>query len=270
MNPTGKERLGELEMRLFAYTQLRKKTIVKTGEIVKDLGITKIQERKLLSRLCLSGLIIRVKRGIYLIPPRIPPGGMWGPGEHLILFELMKAWNNGLYQICGPVTFHLYGFTDQVPNRVYVYNNRIYGDRQIGGTSFSFIKTTDERLGGIDKIETPDGVPAIFSSKARTLVDAVYDWSRFNTLPSAYEWIEASIEKDKKLMQKLAKLTLQFGNQGTIRRIGYLLDTLGLSSVWKKRLKENLISSSSVIPWIPGKPTKGSVDKEWGLIINDR
>ena len=37
----------------------------------------------------------------------------------------------------------------------------------------------------------------MYSSRARTLVDAVYDWSRFGSLPRAYEWVRADLKKKR-------------------------------------------------------------------------
>ena len=65
--------LGGLETQLFAYVQLRGLKSVRTGELIGPLGITPVQERELLSRLMRRGLIARVRRGLYLVPPRIPP-----------------------------------------------------------------------------------------------------------------------------------------------------------------------------------------------------
>lgn len=259
--------MGELETQFFAYTQLRKKSTVGTGDLVSNLAITGAQERKLLFQLCRAGLIARLKRGLYLVPPRIPAGGRWGPDEFLILSELMKSLEGG-YQVCGPTAFHFYGFDEQIPNRVYVYNNRIYGDRDIGGTSFTFIRTSDERLGGVYTFKTPEGVEAVLSSKTRTLVDAVYDWSRFNTIPRSYNWIRSVLSTERNLLKDFIENTLKYANQGTIRRIGYLLETMSFQKRWLNRLRERLSVSSSLIPWIPGIPARGKIVKEWGLIVN--
>jgi predicted transcriptional regulator of viral defense system len=35
-----------------------------------------------------------------------------------------------------------------------------------------------------------------------------------------------------------------------------------------KGFKKNAGSMKSLIKWIPGMPAKGSVNKEWGLIVN--
>ena len=81
--------LGDLGSRFFAYVQLKKKDMVQTGELTAVLGITESQERDLLRRLSDSGWIVRLKRGAYLIPPRIPAGGKYSPGVALILQKLM-------------------------------------------------------------------------------------------------------------------------------------------------------------------------------------
>lgn len=263
----GKTELGSLEMQLLAYVQLRKKDMIKTGEMSSFLAISSKQERELLSRMARSGLIIRLKRGVYLVPPRMPSGGRWAASEYLILSKLMTVLE-GKYQISGPNAFNFYGYDDQVPNRVYVYNNRIFGEKNIGGVEFVFIKTSDSRLGSIKRFRTPDGAEAIMASRARALLDAIYDWSRYNTIPRAYGWVVSSIEKEPEFAQELTGTTLKYGNKGTMRRIGYLLSLCGVADVQLTKLKRKLGSSKSLIPWIPGQGEKGSIDRDWGLIIN--
>lgn len=259
--------LGPLEVQFFAFTQMRKKVLVRTGELPSALGINPKQERELLSRMARSGLIIRLRRGIYLIPPRVPPGGKFGVDEYLILEKFMEVLE-GRYQISGPSAFNYYGFSDQIPNRLYIYNNRTYGDRKIGNLQFSFIKTGDHRLGGAIAFRTEMGSKGIIASKARALLDAVYDWSRFNTIPRAYQWIAKEIGKDKNFANDLVKMAVKYGNQGTFRRLGYLLENLGVSRNLISRLRRNLRASKSLFPWVPTRPATGPINKEWGLIIN--
>jgi len=84
---------------------------------------------------------------------------------------------------------------DQVPNRIYVYNDLIFGEKQIGGTDFVFIKTDIKRLGSTKSLKAPDGIDAVMVTKTRALVDAVYDWSRYNTLLRTYGWIAETLKK---------------------------------------------------------------------------
>ena len=262
-----KTKLGKFEMQLLAYAQLRKKEFISSGEIASALDINAEQEWKLLNRMTTSGLIIRLKRGVYLVPSRMPAGGRWTVSGYYILSKLMEV-IKGRYQISGPSAFNFYGFDDQVPNRIYVYNDRIFGEKEIGGTDFVFIKTDIKRLGSTKSLKTPDGIDAVMATKTRALVDAVYDWSRYNTLPRAYGWIAEMLKKDPAIVEDLIGDTLQYGNKGTVKRIGYLLAQLGIAADRLLEMKQKLGHAKSLIPWIAGQAAKGSVNKEWGLIVN--
>jgi predicted transcriptional regulator of viral defense system len=260
--------LGQLETQFFAFAQARERSSVATGDLVKIFGWSPPQERKLLSRLARKGFIIRVRRGLYLIPSRLPPGGRWSPGEYLALSALMKD-QDGTYQICGPNTFLRYGWTDQIPNRLYVYNNRISGNREIGSIRITLIKVSDDRLGGTELVTMPDGLEVPYSSKARSLIDAIYDWSRFNSIPEAYQWISRELPKDESLASALVENCLAFGNQGTLRRLGKLLEREGARENLLRKLERAVRRSSSFIPWIPGRAKRGSIDRRWGVVVND-
>jgi predicted transcriptional regulator of viral defense system len=185
----------------------------------------------------------------------------------LILQKLMEE-EQGKYQICGPLAFNFYGLDDQIPSVTYLYNNRISGKRSIGSLAFQFIKVADERLGAINAVRTREDLYFIYSSKARTLMDAVYDWSRFNSLPRGYDWIKRQIKNEPELASKIIEVTAKYGNMATIRRIGYLLDTLIRNPRMMNRLQRQLSTSSSLIPWIPGRSTKGTINRKWGIIAN--
>lgn len=264
---TQKTKIGRLGIQLLAYAQLRKKEILYTGDISQALGLSKKQESDLLVRLTDAGILIRLKRGAYLVPQRMPPGGKWNVSEYYLLTKVMQVYE-GIYQISGPNAFNFYGFDDQVPNLIYVYNNKIYGEKNIGGKEFVFIKTSDDRLGAINKFKTKDGLTVCIASKARAVMDAVYDWSRYNTIPRAYTWIVSSLKSDPEFAKDIISVTMKYGNKATIRRIGFLLYSYGIAQTEFSKLKRLLGKSKSLIPWIPNKPAKGSVNNEWGVIIN--
>lgn len=261
--------LGQIETLLFAYVQLRGLRTVRAGDLTEPLGLSVIQERKLLSRLAKAGLITRVWRGLYLVPPRLPLGGKWSPDEGLALNTLMED-QEGRYQICGPNAFSRYGFDEQVPTRVYAYNNRLSGDRRIGQVALTLIKVADNRLGSTEEAETAEGLKAVYSSRVRTLLDAVYDWSRFNSLPRAYQWIRSELAANRAAPADLVSVTLRYGDKGTIRRIGALLEREGLAAPLLKKLERALPPSSSLIPWIPTYPKRGKANRRWGVVINEQ
>jgi predicted transcriptional regulator of viral defense system len=264
-----KERLGQLEARLFAYIQLRELTTLRIGEAREPLHLTHAQERELLSRLERAGLIARVWRGVYLVPSRLPLGGKWSPSEALALNALMTE-KHGRYQICGPNAFNFYGFDEQIPARVYAYNNRLSGEREIGTVALTLIKVVDERLGDTEEVQTPSGEVAVYASRTRTLVDAVYDWSRFNSLPRGYEWIRRELKAKRITATGLVKTTLRYGDMGTIRRMGALLEREKVSDALLRRLERALKPTTSLIAWIPTRPKRGTVSRRWGVALNEQ
>lgn len=260
--------VGPLEAGLLAYAQMRGWTTMRTGDLRIPMRLSADQERKLMSRLARSGMIARVWRGLYLVPPRLPLGGKWSPDEGLAIATLMKA-RGGRYQICGPNAFNRYGFDEQMPIRVYAYNNRLSGDRSIGSVQLTLIKVADARLGATEEAAGPAGSPpAIYSSRARTLVDAVYDWSRFGSLPRAYRWIRSELGAERVTAADLVDLTLRYGDKGTIRRIGALLESEGIAEAQLRRLDRAVPPTTSPIPWIPRRAKHGPVRRRWGVVWN--
>lgn len=263
-----KRRLGHLETQVLAYAQMRQMRTIRTGELAGPLRLSSQQEQEVIARLARGGLLARVRRGLYLVPARLPLGGTWSP-EPIVALDALMEDRGARYQICGPNAFNRYGFDEQVPARLYVYNNRLWGDRTIGTVELILIKVADARLGGIEEVKAPEGVTAVYSSRARTLVDAVYDWSRFNSLPRAYEWIRRDLASGRTSAADLVRATVRYGNQGTLRRIGFLLEQEGASRALQAALRRALRSSTSAVPWNPAGPNRGTINRRWGVILNE-
>lgn len=259
--------LGALETQLFAYSQMRGRFAITSDEVIRALALSPTQTSELLSRLSRRHLIARVRRGLYLVPSRLPPGGSWSPGEFLALSTLMDD-RGGTWQICGPSAFHRYGFDEQVPNRIDAYNNAISGQRKIGSAIFSLIKVEDTRLGDTNTFTTPEGIKVLYSSRARTLVDAVYDWSRFGSLPRAYDWIRAELVRDPTAATAIAAAAIRYSNTSTLRRLGKLFEIEGVKEPILRKIERELPKTTAEIPWCPTRAKRGTVDRRWGVIFN--
>ncbi|HEX5012488.1 MAG TPA: hypothetical protein VFY71_19025 [Planctomycetota bacterium] len=265
-----KTRLGPLETRLLAYAQLRRQTLLRRGSLARELRLTPDQEAALLSRLARAGLIARVRAGVYLVPATLPLGGAWSPSEGLALNALMREYGAS-YQVCGPNCFDYYDYDDdnQIPNRVYAYNDKLSGTRRVGSINLVLVKVAKARLGDTETVRDSDGVVTPYSSRVRTLVDAVYDWSRFQSLPRAFDWIAADLKSRKIATSRLVDCTLKFGDVATLRRMGALLERQRAAPKLLARLDRSLRSTTATIPWIPGRPKRGRIDRRWGVVWND-
>jgi predicted transcriptional regulator of viral defense system len=261
-------KLGQLENAALSLAQMRNLRTLQVGQLASGLRISAKQERELLSRMSRSGLIANVRKGLYLFPQKLPLGGIWTPDEATAINALM-ADRNARYQITGPKAFNRYGYSEQLPSLTTIYNDAISGERRIGSISMKLVKVARDRLGGVEKVRTPTGDTLVFSSRARTLVDAVYDWSLFDSLPDAYDWIRNELAAGRVTADEVARAAVQFGNMGTIRRIGVILDRFGASKASLSRLARVLTATTAKIPLVPTRPARGPVAKPWGVVLNE-
>ena len=171
----------------------------------------------------------------------------------------------GRYQICGPSAFNRYGLSAQVPNRVYAYNNRLSGERTIGAITLTLIKVADARLGNTEESTTREGLAVTYSSRVRTLVDAVYDWARFGSLPRGYAWITsragctAGDPRGARRMHAPATATWAPSVAWVRSSRGE-----GVGAALLRKLDGALPESTGTIPWIPTRPKRGTLDRRWG------
>jgi len=260
-------KLGQLENAALALAQMRNLRTMRVGDLASGLRLSAKQERELLSRMSRSGMIANVRKGLYLFPPRLPLGGIWTPDEATAINALMTD-KNARYQITGPRAFNRYGYSEQLASLTAIYNDAISGERRVGSIAMKLIKVARDRLGGVEKVRTPSGETLVYSSRARTLIDAVYDWSQFDSLPEAYDWIAHDLAACRITADELARAAVQYGNMGTIRRIGAILERLDASKACLSRLKRALTTTTAKIPLVPTRPARGPISKTWGVVIN--
>jgi hypothetical protein len=52
--------------------------------------------------------------------------------------------------------------------------------------------------------------------------------------------------------------------------MGALLEREGVAGPLLKKLARRLQPSTSLIPWIPTRPKRGTVNRRWGVVLNER
>jgi len=258
--------LGKLGTAFFALAHIRQFKVVRLGDLQKPLKLNPSQEQQLLKRLTTSGFIIRLTRGVFLVPDKIPPGGYWQPSGYCIVKNLMVLYN-AKYYIGGMSAIHFHHLTTQIPNEITVYNNKINGRKTIGVQRLYFIKTESNRLDGAISMKIKNEDEIFISSLARTILDAVQNWRQLGTLPEAYHWIAQNI-KEKNLINDLIRLTAEHANIITMRRIGYYLTSAGIKSTRLQPILKRLTSSTGWVKLDPNQPSKGKTNKQWRVIDN--
>jgi len=264
-------RLGPLETKLFSWAQNRGVTLVRTGDLKKFLNFKKRQEEILLSNMSRSGLIIQIMRGLYLLPKNIPSGGIWKPSIYRLIDIYMKELKVTKYQITGLTEFNYYSLSTQIPNLASIYNDKVSITKNIAGQRLQFIKTAKKRLINIKEIkikESEINTKTYMGTFPKTVFDAIYDYKKFGTLPEAYEWLQ-QIALKKEYLNEYLEIILKIGNIATLRRSGFVLEKLGTSNFYLKKIENCINRTISYIPLNPINVKKGFLNKRWGLIIND-
>jgi predicted transcriptional regulator of viral defense system len=261
--------LGPLEMQFFTWAQFKKREEIQTGDLIKALKLSAKQEADLLYNLSRRGLILKLWRGFYLVPDRLPTGGKWSPSPYFIINKYMTKLK-AKYQVTGPAVFNTYGYSNQVASEFVIYNNRASKKVDIRQYTFIFAKVADKNLGATREFRPfgkKDDTVAIFSSQARVLLDAVADYKRFGTLPEAYMWIRDAIEQKKVAVSELVDITCKFGNTTTKKRLGWLLGQIAPKSQLVNRIANGIPNTSFLVPLIP-ENYDGPINKKWGVIEN--
>lgn len=239
--------------------------ILSSEEVMQALGLSLVQTTKLFTRLHAQNRIQKLKKGLYIVPGAFPPlGKIWKPSPYEVLWAYMN-WLGATWQITGLAAFARYSFSTQVAQIIAVCNDKLSGEMEIGGNAFIFIKLPLKKLGNTTLFPMIGGLEIPFSSRARTVFDAVYFAGRFGTLPAAYTWV-ASIADNKGDLNELLTCCNLYGNKQTIARIGFFLERLGKDTSALNVKKQS--KTDTLIPLIPG-PRSGNINRHWGIIENE-
>ena len=261
--------LGLLGIRFFAWAQLEQRDQVKTGDFARVSELSPKQEADLFYKLSSKGLILKLYRGLYLVPKRIPINGQYSPSPYFIISKYMRN-KNAKFQISGPAIFNSYGYSDQVSSWFTVYNNKFSKRCYIKQYRIDFVKVMTKRLGEVKKVVSYDEnklEPAFISSAEQTLLDAVYDYKKFGTLPKAYNWMFYALKYKRIDPKKLINATIRYGNTMTQKRIGWLLDELKISKKMTNQIQRKMPQTKFLVPLNP-KNNRGPINKKWNVIEN--
>lgn len=250
----------------FAYTQMRNVEIFHLGELQQAWGISLKQETNLLSYLVKQKIIIRLRRGIYLVPQKIPPGGKWQPDSLYIIsvfMDIIKA----NYFISGLYAFNHYKLSKQVPSIIDIYNDKLSAKKKLGNLTLQLIKVPSYQIGYFTSINLKESKSVRIANLSRSLLDAVMDWSRFGTLPEALEWIKKHLT-EKQFIDEFIKCTMRYGNVSARRRIGYILYKEIPSASLIKKLLETIPVTKNWVLLDPTGKKSGTTNKLWRIVDN--
>ena len=167
------------------------------------------------------GRLVSFKRENYIVVPI----SSVGKTIELSDFELNEYILGGDYYIGLYNAFNLHGFTEQIPNKLFVFNTKYSADRMILHYKFKFFKVKKEKLFGITKNQYP------YSDKERTILDALEYPEYLGGLSEVMDRIK-NVKFDN---DKLISYAIIYNSVKIMKLVGLLTNSSKLLSVLNKK-----------------------------------
>ncbi|MCX5804246.1 MAG: hypothetical protein NTU69_12095 [Proteobacteria bacterium] len=254
--------LGPIETNMVARLTYEKKTIVTVKELDRLFNLSPEDRKQVVFRLKKKKIFTPIKRGAYAFSPL--EAGPEGTGvDELLIPPLFFPKKN--YYIGYSTMFNYFGLTEQLFQTVYVLNTSMRMERIICGISYRFIRIPKNRMYGLETTKVKD-VDINISSKERTLIDLLYFNKPVGGIGSAVGIFSQVIKEQKCDIKKLVGYAARFPNITTRKRIGIILERLGIPDATLRPLVKSV--KGTAISSLNGT-RKGKLIKKWKAIVND-
>ena len=239
--------LSPNQERIQSILEYKKYNLIERGELISLISKYNISKNPLylIKSMLQKGRLISFKRGSYIIVPISSINKSAGLSDFEINEYILGKENYyiGLYN-----AFNLHGFTEQIPNKMFIFNTKYSSDRKILHYNFKFFKIKKGKLFGITKDKYP------YSDRERTIIDALEYPEYLGGLNDVMDRIK-SAKFDK---EKLIGYTIRYNSIKIIKLIGLLTNSPRLLDILKEK---NALSYYTTIR----KTGTKLLDKKWKL-----
>jgi predicted transcriptional regulator of viral defense system len=214
-----------------------------------------------LERLQNKGWIRRIRRGRFAVIP-LSSGEERSPQLHefVVAMELVSP---AVISYWSALNYH--GMTEQIPRTVFVATNHPVRrkPREVLGMNYKIVSLKPGKMFGIMK-DWIDEIPFSITDREKTIIDGL-DLPQY--AGGVTEIAKALKNSWKNLDEKkLWKYAVKIGNSAVAKRLGFMMETLGLGDV--KALRAEMQFASGFSPLDPTMPKRGKYNRRWGLLVN--
>jgi predicted transcriptional regulator of viral defense system len=216
-----------------------------------------------LARMVKSGLLMRIKEGVYYIIPFEQKADCYMPDWHLLAAPLCCTAEHyiGYYS-----ALQLHQLTTQpaLTEQIVVNKQIKPSSLTLRSVRFQFIYHNPQHFFGYQKIWINNYDKAFCSDIEKTIIDCLYKpeyaCGTTETAKAMY------IAKDKIDFNKLLHYAVLFNVQAVIKRLGYLLELLGIGLNIVKSLHRMRTKSLTLLDTT--LPKQGKIQTRWSIIQN--
>ncbi len=214
-----------------------------------------------LERLQGKGWIRRIRRGRFAVIP-LSSGEDRSPQLHefVVAMELVSP---AVIAYWSALNHH--GMTEQLPRTVFVATDhpvrRQPGD--VLGVAYRIISLKPEKMFGVVK-DWIGEAPFSVTDKEKTIIDGL-------DLPQYVGGVSEIAKAVKGFWKdfneaKLRDYAARIGNSAVAKRLGFIMETMGLGDC--EALRAAIPLASGFSPLDPTMPKRGKYSRRWGLLIN--
>ena len=214
-----------------------------------------------LERLQSKGWIRRIRRGRFAVVP-LSSGEDRSPQLHEFVVAMELA-SPAVIAYWSALNHH--GMTEQLPRTVFVATDhpvrRQPGD--VLGVTYKIVSLKPDKVFGVMK-EWIDEIPFSVTDREKTIIDGL-DLPQY--VGGISEIMKALTASWKMLDEKkLRKYAAEIGNSAVAKRLGFIMETLGLGDV--KALRTETTRAPGFSSLDPTMPKHGTYNRRWGLLVN--
>ena len=252
--------LNPTEAQLLTTLSGRGQDIFTTREAEEVLQKPNGMVRKLLHGLVKRRWLQRLEKGKYLIVPLSA-----GTDSHYTENELVIASHLiAPYYISYWTALSHYGLTEQPTRTVYIATTKRRQPLSLHGVNYRFITLTQKKFFGHTRAWIGDK-PMEMADHAKTIVDGL----DHPELCGGIIEIAKGLWRGREEMdwKQLGAYSERMGNGAVIKRLGYLLDVMGLGpSDLRDRLQKKLSAGYAVLD--PLSAREGTHNSRWRVYVN--
>ncbi len=212
--------------------------------------------RKLLHDLAKNKWVKRVERGKYLILP-LEAGldASYGTHPFVIARKLVSPYYIGFWS-----ALNHHGFTEQPSPKIFIASTKSRKSLRFQGQDFRFVHLPKKRFFGITA-EFAGNSKFNVSDKEKTAIDCLFLPKYSGGLVEVAKAFGEELDYGK-----LCKYALAMNDLSTLKRLGFLLDALGIKTPAKEKLLKKVGGGFCLLD--PSGPKGGGKNKKWRVIEN--
>lgn len=234
------------------------------AEAAGVLDLDPAKASALLRYLARRGWLARVRRGLYVpIPLEAQRPGEWQEDPWIVAARVFAPCYIG-----GWSAAEHWGLTDQLFRELIVVSTRRVRERhvEIQGTPMRVKVVAEDRLFGTTAVWRRQ-VRVAVSDPSRTIVDVLDEPTLGGGIRHVGEMVEEYFAGELRADESLLAYAERLGNRTVFKRLGYLIESLGVEA---PEVVDACLGrrSSGVTDLDPAGPGRGRINTRWNLRVN--